>query len=40
MITTKQAIMERHSVRVYKEDIIEPSVREQLDAEALTGGAG
>ena len=35
MITTKQAIMERHSVRVYKEDIIEPSVREQLDAEAL-----
>lgn len=35
MITTKQAIMERHSVRAYKGDAIEPSVREQLDKEAL-----
>lgn len=35
MITTMQAIRERHSVRAYKEDPIKQSVREQLNEEAL-----
>ncbi|MBR5049618.1 MAG: nitroreductase [Erysipelotrichaceae bacterium] len=35
MITTRQAIMERHSVRAYREDVIEQSLRDQLDEEAL-----
>ena len=35
MITARQAIRERHSVRAYREDIIEQNIREQLDREAL-----